>query len=357
MPRDETSPIPTQSGRFRTTRYPGFQGGKINSVTGNLSPPSTAALSGLNEKVGETTKQSGSALRDVYADNFDIPEIKTPSVGDMAKGMLPGAGAYYGGKLGEKFGADVGGKLFGESVKDSLKSSLPTAGAIFGSGGNEIANVLGPQTPIAQGTSRAVESAAGATGGEVAGEAGGTFAGAAGSGVGSAIGSFVADRDVGKAAKTGAFSAAGYAAGNAILPGVGGPVGSFVGSTLSGRVVCTELNRLGLMSDELFDLDVAFTITLPDSVVRGYHFLFVPYVRLMRKFQWAVAIAEPLARWRAEEVASQMGCRKCGNWKGKIVRLVGENLCRVIGWFVGPTDYTVLNTVLNQEKTQCTLQA
>lgn len=345
----ETSPIPTQSGRFRTSRYPGFTGGKVSSVTGNLAPPSAAALSGLNDPVG--TPKAGSALRDIYSDNFDIPEIKAPSVGDMVKGVLPGVGAYYGGPLGEKFGADVGGKLFGEGVKETLKGSLPTVGSIFGSGGSELANVLGPQTPIAQGTSEAVKAAGAA--GEVAGEAGGTFGGAGGAGVGSAIGTFVATGDVGKAAKSGAGAAAGYAIGGAFGGPVGGQIGSFIGSSVGGRVICTELNRMGLMSDDLLALDRAFTITLPESVIRGYRWWAVPYVRLMRRDKWAVELALPFAAWRAEEIAHQMGFLKRGNWKGKLVRLVGENLCRVIGWFVGPTDYTVLN----QEKTQCTIQA
>lgn len=336
--------ISTPSGRFRTSRYPGFTSGKVNAVTGNLAPPSSAALSGLNERVGETTKQAGSALRDVYADNFDIPEIKTPSVGDMVKGALPGAGAYYGSKLGEEYGAGVAGKLIGDDAGKALAAPLPT---FFGEGG-KISTAFKYDTAL--GSEQTAQLAAD----DLAfSEAGGTFGGAAGAGAGSAIGTFFATGDVGKSAKSGAASAAGYAIGNAIAPGIGGPIGSFVGSAAGGRVVCTELHRIGLLSDELFDLDVAFTITLPDSVVRGYHFLFVPYVRLMRKFQWAVAIAEPLARWRAEEVAYQMGCRKRGNWNGKIVRFVGENLCRVIGWFVSPTDWTVLN----QEKTQCNLQA
>ena len=255
----------------------------------------------------------------------------------MAKGILPGAGAYYGGTLGEKYGAGVASKLIGDDAGKALAAPLPT---FFGEGG-KISTAFKYDTAL--GSDQTAQLAADDLAFSEAGGEAGTFAGAAGSGVGSAIGSFVADGDVGKAVKTGAFSAAGYAAGNAILPGVGGPVGSFIGSAVGGgRVICTELNRMGLMSDDLLTLDIAFTASLPDATIRGYRWWAVPFVKLMRKSRWAIALAEPLARWRAEEIAFQMRCRACGNFKGKIVRLVGEPICWLIGQFVGDTNWRSL---------------
>jgi hypothetical protein len=56
----------------------------------------------------------------------------------------------------------------------------------------------------------------------------------------------------------------------------------------------------------------------------------------------AIAIMEPVARWRAEEVAYQMGRSDNPNYWGKVVRLVMEPLCWVIGMVVTQRDWRVL---------------
>ncbi len=50
----------------------------------------------------------------------------------------------------------------------------------------------------------------------------------------------------------------------------------------------------------------------------------------------------PLATWRAHEVAFQMGVRDQGSYRGKVVRLIGESLCWVIGQFVKEQDWWTL---------------
>lgn len=99
-----------------------------------------------------------------------------------------------------------------------------------------------------------------------------------------------------------------------------------------GRVICTHLVKVGLLDRRLWELDVEFTATrLSPSVVRGYHCWAIPYVRLMRRNKWAERLMLPLARWRAEEIAFQLGERRRPNYLGKAVRLLGEPFC----WFVG----------------------
>lgn len=111
-------------------------------------------------------------------------------------------------------------------------------------------------------------------------------------------------------------------------------VGRGDGSAAAGntRVICTELVRQGLMDAKLQRLDIAFTLRhLSPVTVRGYHVWAVPYVRVMKRSQLASHLIEPFARWRAEEIAHQMGARERANWKGKCVRWVGEPLCWVLG--------------------------
>lgn len=117
---------------------------------------------------------------------------------------------------------------------------------------------------------------------------------------------------------------------------------SGTGSSASSRVICTELVRQGLMDGKLQLLDIAFTLRhLSPVTVRGYHVWAVPYVKLMKRSQLATHLIEPFARWRAEEIAHQMGERERANWKGKCVRWMGEPLCWALGvavkWFATNT--------------------
>ncbi|HEY9078409.1 hypothetical protein [Magnetovibrio sp.] len=102
------------------------------------------------------------------------------------------------------------------------------------------------------------------------------------------------------------------------------------------RVICTELVRQGLMAPSLQRLDIAFTLHhLSPATVRGYHAWAVPYVRLMKRSQLATRLVEPLARWRAEEIAYRMKARVRPHYRGRVVRWVGEPLCWVLGSVLG----------------------
>ena len=104
-------------------------------------------------------------------------------------------------------------------------------------------------------------------------------------------------------------------------------------SSSNTRVICTELVRQGLMQPELQRLDARFTFArLSPFTVKGYHLWAVPYVRLMKRSKLATNIIEPIARCRAEEIVFQMGARPSPNWRGKLVRLVMEPVCWVLGW-------------------------
>ena len=136
----------------------------------------------------------------------------------------------------------------------------------------------------------------------------------------------------------------GGAAGNVIGTLAGGPIGGAIGGVIGGalgRVICTELHAQGRLSTDLLALDIEFSKRFSTTTVRGYHWFAVPYVRLMRKSRLATAIVAPIARWRALEVAHQMG-HGAPCMRGKIVRLIGEPICFGLGLVVTATDWTTL---------------
>ena len=92
--------------------------------------------------------------------------------------------------------------------------------------------------------------------------------------------------------------------------------------------------RQGLLDPAIWRADLAFTYKhLSPTTVRGYHLWAIPYVRLMRKSPLAQKLMRPLATWRAEELAHQMGVLQKSNWKGKVVRWTCEPICFALGIF------------------------
>ena len=118
-------------------------------------------------------------------------------------------------------------------------------------------------------------------------------------------------------------------------PGTSGfGVGGGGGGGGGGRVICTHLMRQGLLDPAIWRADLAYTYKhLSPTTVRGYHLWAIPYVRLMRKSPLAQKLIRPLATWRAEELAYQMGVLQKSNWKGKFLRLTGEPICFALGIF------------------------
>ena len=149
------------------------------------------------------------------------------------------------------------------------------------------------------------------------------------------------DRGFGKATGNGV---AGHAkSGSAMVGAAMGTSGDVVGaknpdgsaSDSNTRVICTELVRQGLMAPRLQRLDIAYTLKkLSPTTVKGYHFWAVPYVRLMKKSSLATSAIEPFATWRALEIAYLMGDLKTPHMRGRLVRLIGEPLCLMIGWIL-----------------------
>lgn len=118
-------------------------------------------------------------------------------------------------------------------------------------------------------------------------------------------------------------------------------LGSVFSAIGGGRVICTELVRQGLMDRALCEADMRWSIdNLGPIMARGYHAWAIPYTRLMRRSPLATRIARPVATWRARELAYKMGLEPTGCRRGKVIRLIFEPACWVIGLFVADNDFS-----------------
>lgn len=100
-------------------------------------------------------------------------------------------------------------------------------------------------------------------------------------------------------------------------------------------VICTELNRQGLLSDDLYNHPKAtahFNSLRPETV-RGYHFWAVPVVRKMQKSVPLSMALFPIAHGRYVQITT--GKRTIG---GMLTIWVGQPLCYVIGTLLSITD-------------------
>ncbi|WP_417793787.1 hypothetical protein [Terasakiella pusilla] len=111
--------------------------------------------------------------------------------------------------------------------------------------------------------------------------------------------------------------------------------GSESGAGSEGTVICTELHRRGLMSlRDYHDSHLYATTRLPASFMRGYQFWAVPYVAVMKRFEWAVAFIHPFVRWRTCEILYRLGRTPRGSYRGKILCALHDRLCTALGAFL-----------------------
>jgi len=111
----------------------------------------------------------------------------------------------------------------------------------------------------------------------------------------------------------------------------------------NGRVICTWLRNNGLLSAEDLAIDTQFSVQyLSDNTKIGYWLWACPLVQYMERnyrnntnslFIKAIRI---IAQARANEIAHQTGARSRGDMLGKIVRIIGESACFVLGSIARP---------------------
>jgi len=111
----------------------------------------------------------------------------------------------------------------------------------------------------------------------------------------------------------------------------------------NGRVICTWLRNNGLFSAEDLAIDTQFSVQyLSDNTKIGYWVWACPLVQYMEKNYKTnidsvfVKTIRIIAQARANEIAHQAGKRSRGDVLGKMVRIVGEGVCFVLGSLVRP---------------------
>ena len=92
-----------------------------------------------------------------------------------------------------------------------------------------------------------------------------------------------------------------------------------------GTVICTELHRQGIMSDEMLEKDKEFGRKQDLETIAGYHTWGIPLASLMRKSKIVTWIISPIAMAWAEDMAG--GKNRLGSFLNKI----GIPICRFIG--------------------------
>jgi hypothetical protein len=111
----------------------------------------------------------------------------------------------------------------------------------------------------------------------------------------------------------------------------------------NGRVICTWLRNNGLFSAEDLAIDTEFSVQyLSDNTKIGYWLWAVPLVEYMEKNYKTntnslfIKAIRTIAQARANEIAYQTGARTNSDLLGKMVRIVGESACFVLGSFARP---------------------
>ena len=92
-----------------------------------------------------------------------------------------------------------------------------------------------------------------------------------------------------------------------------------------GTVICTELHRQGIMSDEIFEADKAFGKRQDLETLKGYHSWAIPLSNLMRKSKLVTWIITPIAMAWADNMAGKP------NVLGVFLNKIGIPICRFIG--------------------------
>jgi hypothetical protein len=383
-PAATPDPGPVGVGAPSPVRNPSFTGNIGGSIAGVPSPSgampdpaSRADPGGMNfgtspqpgvDYSGSLEPSAGSTT------GSTIGKYAGGVAGSLLGGMAGPLGSIAGSMLGRYAGSKLGGLAdtpgaygnsalsqngtggFGQASPFGSAGYFGRAGALFGDnqapgtdpgpggggtgpeggigGGGGIAAGVGGDSLTGPG-GMGGDFGGGNTGGGSGGNLGGSYGGSDPTG-GGGLGSPSSTSSLGS---VGSDASGGFGGGMGGFGGGGGGGGSSSGG--SSRVICTELYRQGLIPAEVWVSDLVFTKRhISRTTVRGYQWWGVPAVKLMRRspgFTRFMLLA--LARPRAQELAWRMGHRDRSDWHGKLVRLVMEPLCWLIGTIVEQVDY------------------
>ena len=102
-------------------------------------------------------------------------------------------------------------------------------------------------------------------------------------------------------------------------------------SAPSGKLICGELNRQGLLADDIYAGDLVYAQNVPTDTRDGYIAWSKYYVKLMKKSKIATYFILPFGKGWAKEMAFRTGHSRTGSLIGKILTYTGEPICSLIG--------------------------
>lgn len=244
------------------------------------------------------------------------------------------------GALGEKL-LDTGKeglKLAGlaETVPSTVSTALPPSATTFG--GTAQGAYTGAEFSTLGTEAVATPANAGAT---TLTTAAGSVASAGAGYIGGKIGPKVLPfgGEVGERIESGIGGFAAGAAVGSVVPGVGtivgGVIGGVVGATSGGKVICSELVRQGKLNPVIAYLDgVHRERYIDDDTYQGYVAWAIPVVKYMQHDIYGPIVTfliKPFAKAWAYEMASRVDISRKGSLLGKLLKITGEPVCRLIG--------------------------
>ena len=132
----------------------------------------------------------------------------------------------------------------------------------------------------------------------------------------------------------------GMAAGAAVGMAVGGPIGAVAGGVLGGiaeavgSVICTELNRQGLISDEDYKIHWDYTINKWDKdALKGYWIWAMPTAKKMKTNKLLTKFWHHIMKYKIQYIKYNLGKAKF-TLKGYIYNLLVEQISLLISKFI-----------------------
>jgi hypothetical protein len=131
----------------------------------------------------------------------------------------------------------------------------------------------------------------------------------------------------------------GMAAGASIGMAVGGPIGAVVGGVAGGileaiSVICTELNRQGLISDEDYKIHWDYTINKWDKdALKGYWVWAMPTAKKMKTNKWLTKFWLHIMKYKIQHVKYTLGKAKF-TLRGYMYNLLIEQISLLISKFI-----------------------
>ena len=105
---------------------------------------------------------------------------------------------------------------------------------------------------------------------------------------------------------------------------------------INGTVICTYLNELGEIPDDVYRWDAIYGQNLGETVQRGYQVWAIPFVGCMRKSPLLTRMVTPFAQGWAQEMAHLCDPDNYkGSWLGRAILVTGVPVCRAIGCVMG----------------------